>query len=521
MERKVLIIIAAAAVAIVIIFPTLSMMYPTDTQVIHKHVVHNHVNTNKSIYLNGTLINKNNGKYLNGTVCIENTTSGKTYQYTVNGNYSIKLPHGDYSVKFSSTGFKNNYISLNSSTRYTAHMSGVSSLGSQIGIYTGSNVTKTVPYLNNSFLKSYLGNDTSLKLQNNKILMKFFNGTTNTTIQDKTFVLFLKVNGNIYKFTNKTNSKGESYVPLGYSGSYIMSAYFLNYRANEKTYNINKNQTINMSLNYIPSYKHTLTLKTYKYNGNSSVNSTGLSINGGIFSINTSSYKDNNGTYYNFSVPEGVYTFTYNHKYYVKKNFMENITAHASTFNKNISAYLLNITDHNSSYNYTVNNGMMYNSSHIFKETPGSYLIGIYYHGTFIKYDYVSLTNATPAYNINITLKDGNASLNLVSSSYTKSNNTTVNTFKFSNSNGSIYIYRIDLYSSVYANRYIMVVNVNGQTIFTGYNVTGQNQTPGSLYVTGSGITLKTSQSGIYTTNKGGAVYFISVNTQYTQMEEF
>ena len=522
MERKVLIFIAAAAVAIILIFPTLSIIYPTNNQVVHNHVVHDHVDTNKSIYLNGTLLNKINGKYLNGTISIKNISSCKTYRYNTSGKYNIKLPNGSYSVNFSSPGFGNKSIDFSNSTKYIANMSGVSSMGSNINIYSSQNISNTVPYLNNSFLKSNLNNETLLKSQNIDVLLKFFNGTGNQTIKNKKFALFVKVNGNIYKYVNTTNSNGESYLHLDYAGNYTISVYFLNYRVGEKTHYIHNNKTIDMHSTYLTPNNNKLKLATYELNGTSKVPASGLSIDGGIFSINYQNYTNNKGTYYNFSVPNGTYSFTYSNKYYAVKNFVENISA-PSSFSKNISAYLLNITDSKSSYNYTVNSGKVYSSNQTLRETAGSYSIEVYYNRTFIGYYNLTLNKLNPAYNINIALKNGNSTINFLSTGYSKSQNITVNTFNSSNFNNPIYIYKTDLYSKNYTNPYSMNITVNGNIIYSNNTLSTQNYTfTKTLKVTGTDFTIETYQKGYHsTTEKGGIVYFVSLNISKSPMEEF
>ncbi len=516
MERKVLIFIAAAAVAIVLIFPTLSIIYPTDNQ-----VVHDHADANKSIYLNGTLLNKINGKYLNGTLSIKNLSSCKTYIYNESGKYNIKLPNGSYSVNFSSPGFENKSIDLSNSTIYAAYMSSVSSIGANSTIYTGQNISSTVPYLNNSFLKSNLKNETLLKSQNIDVLLKFFNGTGTHTIKNKKFALFIKVNGNIYKYVNTTNSTGESYLPLDYAGNYTISVYFLNYRVGEKTYYIHNNKTIDMNSTYLTPNNNQLKLATYELNGASNVPASGLSIDGGIFSINYQNYTNNTGTYYNFSVPNGTYSFTYSNKYYAVKNFVENISA-PSSFSKNISAYLLNITDSKSSYNYTVNNGKMYSSNQTLRETAGSYSIEVYYNGTFIGYYNLTLNKLNPAYNINISVKNRNSAINLSYTSYSKNQNITVNIFNSTNFNNPIYIYKADLYSKKYTNPYSMNIIVNGNIIYSNSTLSAQNHTfTKAPKVTGTNFTIETHQKDYNPTEKGGMIYFVSLNVNKSSMEEF
>ena len=367
----------------------------------------------KNFTLSGNVSNFINNNSIHGVIIIKNSTMSRELNYSQNGTYRISLPQGNYSLSFSSPAFYNETKSIDLDRNLTENASlnpessignGISSLGNETSIENNDiNISKTVPYLTDSSISGYMGINNITSVSNNNIYLQFGKPLANTT-----FVVLIKEDGELYCHHGITNRTGSADMTLYYSGDYSMNAYTLYYNSSTVIYNTaNLNRTITFDMHKRETFNETIQLQSKQsFYNNASVNKSILTGQGGIFNIASLKTTCNTtGTYYNYSLPVGIYSFSYSNKNFVDKDFTLNFTGNG-IHTEFIKAYLIsvNITGNVNSYNYSISNIGNYIHSGMYRATSGKYQLMVFVNGTVIDTKNISLSSTHPLYNITVNL---------------------------------------------------------------------------------------------------------------------
>jgi len=486
---------------------------------------------NKFMYnINGSVGNRDNSLSINGTIIIENSRPSILVEYRYNKTYNITLPAGYYKILYYSSGFYADTTTITNLSRNTTineNLTPVNSIGNNINIYSSKNninkgnITDYIPYISNKNI-------------NNNLTINQLNGTENITITlnfgknvaDQKFMLLVKENGIIYDYLNKTNNYGHSKIKLYYTGNYIISGYFLNYTMAQKSYLLYKNGSIHPNITENKEYNYNLTVKSYYAINNSySVLYKGIKGYAGIFNIyynNASSNK--NGTYFNYLLPYGIYSITYNNIHYTNLSFNINIPSSGSSTHY-VYAYIIDLNVNSSvSYNYilTYNYGIYISTTnYTYLTSYGINNIRIYKNNIEL-YNYnINLNKTNHSYYVNVTINNNSNNTSYESyNGYTSKYNYTYSL----NFNKTVYIYKITIPYNVseYLNVYNYTIYDNGVEIKNGtssrqyINITSGISAKGNItiYIYGhkSGIINDTSTNAV--------IYNYSVNIKSSNLNE-
>ncbi|WMT51936.1 MAG: hypothetical protein RE471_03425 [Ferroplasma sp.] len=375
--------------------------------------------SNRNYTLSGNISNLYNGLPVHGTLIIKNSTMSRELNYSKNGTFSTVLPGGSYSITYSSPGFSNYTTSLYLNKNTTENQAitpapsigtGVYNIGSLGSIASNSvNISNTVPYLSNKSIPSSTGNNSINSKYKTNITLNLGKG-----LASKQFVALIEQNAAVYQYSGFTNSSGEDNITLGYSGNYTIAAYTLYYNSSAIRYNTaGGSGVINFHMVKRQTYNETVELSSdYLLNGSAAVNSSTLNAYGGVFSLqHTNITSNSSGTYYNYSIPSGMYRFSYTNPYFVGKSFTLNVT-HSGYSRETVKAYIIsvNITDNTGfSYSYTLSGIQYSNGAH--RAYAGSNTLNINISGRIIDTKYIYLAPGTPYYGINLTINNNNFTL--------------------------------------------------------------------------------------------------------------
>ena len=375
--------------------------------------------SNRTYTLSGNISNLYNGLPVNGTVIIKNSTMSRELNYSKNGTFYTILPGGSYSITYSSPGFSNYTTSIDLNKNTTENQAitpvasigpGLSDIGSMAAIASNSvNISNTVPYLSNKSISSGAGNNDINSIHDVNITLNLGKDLAN-----KQFVALIDQNSAVYQYSGFTNSSGEDNITLGYSGNYTISAYTLYYNSSAISYNTaNGTGTINFHMVKRQIYAETVELSSdYRLNGSVAVDNSTLNAYGGIFTLyNTNITSNSSGTYYNYSIPSGMYRFFYTNPNFVSKSFTLNVT-HSGYSRETVKAYIIsvNITDNTGfPYSYTLSGTSYSNGAH--RAHAGNNFLNIMVSGKTLDTKDIYLTPGTPYYGINLTINNNNFTL--------------------------------------------------------------------------------------------------------------
>jgi hypothetical protein len=369
--------------------------------------------SNKNFTLSGNVSNFINNKSIHGIIIIKNSTMSMELNYSQNGTYKISLPEGNYSMSFSSPAFYNETKSIDLDRNLTENVNlnpklsignGISSLGNETSIEDNNiNISRTIPYLTDAGISGYMGVNNITSTSMNNVALQLGKNLSNTT-----FIVFIKEDGELYCYKGFTNTTGGANMTLYYSGNYSMNAYTLYYNSSTVIYNnANHSKTITFNMHKRETFDETIQLESEQpLNNSASVNKSTLAGQGGIFNITSLKTICNaTGTYYNYSVPAGIYSFSYSNKNFVDKNFTIHFTGNG-THIEFIKAYIIsvNITGNVNSYTYSISNMGNYTNNGTYRATSGKYQLNVFINGTVIDTKNISLSREYPSYNITVNI---------------------------------------------------------------------------------------------------------------------
>jgi hypothetical protein len=382
-----------------------------------------HTFSDQNFTLTGNVSNLYNGLPVHGSLIISNSTMSKELNYSQNGTFKVTLPGGPYSLSYSSPGFStmNTNILLTKNETVSSHIVPSPSIGSKISILGTNtsiidntlNISQSVPYLSDKNISYGLDRNNITGYKNKTITLEFGNNLGN-----KHFIVLITQDGTVYTYNNTTNSSGNATMSLNYSGNYTMAAYMLDYNSSIVKYNTaNGNGTIKFYMEERSEFTETVKLSSnYDLNGNKSVNESTLTGYGGIFHLQTTGITINStGTYYHYSVPAGIYRFSYKNQSFVGKPFSVDVLRN-QTSSENVSAYVIvvNVTDKTGfAYSYNISGvGSNYNGNNTYRATAGQHTLNISISGKLVYSHVINLTSSQPYYQANLALNNGNFTLN-------------------------------------------------------------------------------------------------------------
>ena len=270
-------------------------------------------------------------------------------------------------------------------------------------------------------ISPYIANITVLNTQ--KVVNGVYPPMPNLPVQ-----IFFLVNGVIYNTTTIANSTGVVHLHLLYTMHFANQIYAINYEESGVYVSYNSNQIHdNSSATMISRDSVLVTVKLensfaldHKLNSqNISVSNSNLSVINSTLPINTTSTYQNPlvGTEFNYSLPQGNYSFLYNNPGFVTKAFyfFNNVSSSQRETKELIQGYGLvfnttTILPYYMNVNYSKDNQGIYDTSLSFsKFLEGKYTLNLSIKEISLNYAVyynVSRQNPTPLYFWNFTSND-------------------------------------------------------------------------------------------------------------------
>lgn len=299
---------------------------------------------------------------LNPMIQVNSNSSGFYHLYLIRGNYSASASSYGFATSWNNSTlhpFDSNLIK-------NFKLDPVSSVGAGTSLW-GNNTGTGIPGVSSSNVSSQLnsssgGNSLATGGKVVSLTMHMVNATNNNqNISNTPYELFLKLNSIVYKYNSSTNSTGNSTIVLGYEGNYSLLVETFYYYGKVVSINLTSNTSIVMDLYPRAVFPLSITLAN-AYNISSGVNVT-VPYN----YLNITNYKQGSyrmtqtqiqgvGTIFNYTMPDGNYSFTYSNVNYVTHSFFSNVSGAYYHTTQLIKPYLI-IVNSNTSAQFTYNLG--------------------------------------------------------------------------------------------------------------------------------------------------------------------
>ncbi len=499
---------------------------------------------NKVYHLSGGVINGVTGKPLsNATIKIYSSSGGylTSVQTNATGYFNTSLLGGSYKISVSSPGY--------STTNQTLTISGNTTLPT-VNITPTTSISPGSSQWNSSSgsgLPGVNGSSISAQLNNTQNLTGISPGTNSSTpvtlhirmmingtslsVNNTTYEMFVRVNGLTLNLTGNTNKTGYSLLNLAYGGSYILLPEMVDYSGIAELVNTSEyqnNQTLDLYLNPLLVYNVTanLTNPLPVYNG-SSVPVGGLTVTGYILPITPDStpYMGGNYTIFNYSLPNGTYSFQYSNIHYVPKKFSINVNGSSNYSRVVLQPYVLKLSwNTNASWYYTLNGpgiSLTNTSKLVNSSTYISLESGTYSFNTYLG------NNQSNTTSFSLTANAPNKSLQFITE-FGVQTNSNVTTWNFNGTKDELQVNTSIGHNEVY---YISQVDINANLsknsfLYIASKETGSlNQTTFSSFAIANYFaTSKTGQTSLsivsngfkdYNALSGYAQYGVNVTIAY------
>ncbi len=289
--------------------------------------IHIHTTGLNGSGLSGVGVNVTSGT--NGPSIYSNYTGG-------NGNISLNLTSGGYSIHLSKPGYVNKTVSISpGNTSINESLSTVSSIGNGTSVWSR---TEGLPGTNSSSMESSMNSTlpvpTTTSYSHSSFIIRLMNDSK--PISGVNVAVLIYVNSQYYILKGITNSSGEMNVSLIYGGIFTVLPETVDYSGvpfSVKTSSIPSSGHIftdNMTEKVL--YSLTLTLQNpYSYSGAAPPASGINSSNYLLPVLYSSTYtKGTNMTVVNYSLPEGTYIFNYTNNEFVPASRLLNISGTTS-----------------------------------------------------------------------------------------------------------------------------------------------------------------------------------------------
>ena len=332
--------------------------------------------------LPGVEVNITSGQ--NGPSIYSNLTNG-------NGNMSLNLTSGNYSVHLSKPGYTNKSVSIvPGNNSLNESLSTVNSIGNSTSKWNGNpalpgdNGTEIEAGLRNSSLPT----PTTVNYNKSSFILQLLNNSR--PISDTPVAVFIYVNAQPYVMTGSTNGSGEITVHLYFGGTFTVLPETVDY--NGTAFSVNTSQipvsghvfSDNMTLKLL--YNLEIHLQNPYYYSGASPPPSGLSTSNYLLSVNYSSTYDtsSNITVVNYSLPGGKYLFNYTDIDFVPTSFNVSL-AHNMSRTEMVTPYLV-VLKYSSNVTFQsvisgpLNYGRSLNgkSTQYFQEQAGSISLSVY-----------------------------------------------------------------------------------------------------------------------------------------------
>lgn len=339
-------------------------------------------------HINGSLLNKiTGGNLTNATINITGPGGQvlKTVNVSANGSYNFTLIGGNYNMNISAPGFNSTSTSLNASQNYSNYnfnltpSTGISPGATQWDPSGGSGL----PGVNSSGMQSQFnasqnasGQPPTTTSGTPVVLdLQFNNNNTAQPVVNTAYMMFIKVNGLYLKVNGTTNSTGGALLPLEYGGTYILLPEMIDYSGNAVYVNTSTvSGPVVFNMTPLSLYALQLNLSNpYNYNG-AGVPTSGLTVGGNYYLpiVQQSNYTGSNYTLFNYLLPDGAYSFSYDNPSYVPvSTFGYTVAGQDHVIDKILSPYLL-ILKWNSATDWAYYVNDTSNGNPMYSALPGS-----------------------------------------------------------------------------------------------------------------------------------------------------
>ena len=375
--------------------------------------IHLHTTGLNGSGLSGVNVNVTSGT--NGPSIYSNYTGG-------NGNISLNLTSGGYSIHLSKPGYVNRTVSISpGNASINESLTTVSSIGNGTSVWSRSS---GLPDTNSSDiqgeLNSTLPTPTTTNYNHSSFIIKMMNGSK--PISGVQVAVFIYVNSQYYLMKAVTNSSGEVTVALLYGGIFTVLPEAMDYKG--VPFSVNTSSipesghifTDNMTEKPLHSLKMTLQ-NPYSYTG-ASPPASGINSSNYLLTANYTSYYQSglNLTILNYSLPDGNYIFNYTNPYFVPNSTKVNLSSNSlKTIKLEPFLVVLNYSSpvkFKVSVSGPVSNGLDLSGSgiHYFAEKSGTVSTSIYLGSNLANSTSHTLTDTSPVQTLNLNISDHNVS---------------------------------------------------------------------------------------------------------------
>ena len=371
--------------------------------------IHLHTTGLNGSGLSGVNVNITSGT--NGPSIYSNYTGG-------NGNISLNLTSGGYSIHLSKPGYVNKTVSISpGNASINESLTTVSSIGNGTSVWPRSS---GLPGTNSSQIQGEMNSTfptpTTVNYNHSSFILKLMNNSK--PISGVQVAVFIYVNSQYYLMKADTNSSGEVTVALLYGGTFTVLPEAMDY--NGVPFSVNTSSipesghifTDNMAGKPLFTLKITLQ-NPYNYSG-AAPPSNGMNSSNYLLPATFTSYyqSGSNLTILNYSLPDGNYIFNYTNPYFVPNSIQVNLSSNSvKTIKMEPFLVILNYSspvEFKISVSGPVPNGLDLSGSGIyyFAEYSGAVSTFIYLGNNLANSTSYTLTDTSPVQTLNLNISD-------------------------------------------------------------------------------------------------------------------
>lgn len=387
---------------------------------------------NRSIYVTGYVKNRLDQVPIGGAsisaVYVKNHLVASSVSTNRNGYFSMVLISGKFTFSVSKYGFITNttgVIGIDSNISMIFNLTPQKSLpvGSNPSLHAaGKSPSYGLPDLPPSQIYSSLTNSGTIYSTAVYNLTLHFNDSFMQSISNTSFVVYVKVNDQLYYYLGTTDSAGFSYLPGMNAGLYDILPETFYYRGTVQTINVSGNATLWFTLtkNYV--FGSTMYLQnTFNLSHSLSGNVPGgpLDLTNSILSMSIVHADLANSTMFNFSGYNGTFNFTYLNEHFVQNSFSVIIAGHTAYRTVGLNPFEIVLNGNTTAsweyhisgttYNYNSPGGL---SVYYNLERLGHFNLTVGLNGFQVyKYMSITLTDSTPVKEVYFNQTSGSAGL--------------------------------------------------------------------------------------------------------------
>lgn len=442
------------------------------------------------------------------------------------GHYLFRYMYGSIALRVNATGYLNGsllHLLVNRSVAVANFtLVPVQSIGQGFMLYNLQAGGQTGdPAVNATSLLSAISSTAATgPLDESPVSLTVSLSAGGAALSNLPYIAYVNSDGIIYRGLFTTGSAGNAHLSLNYSGSYTLATLTLF----DGFYHTGGLFTGSMSMagSLSPSPLHDLSVEAVNVVDNFTIPPTGVSVSNSLFQITGTVTPVLNATYFNYTLPDGEYSFAYSSQGYLNATVNTSITGSGTNTTLALYPYLISLVNNsNMTWNVsltsaagTVSSALAVNRSTTFHASRGIYYMnGSALNGGYLEKSNVSVTPTWPVQMVYLNRTyayEQSYDPNYTFTPTTGNLGTLNNTFNINGtSHPEILVDGVQLVNLTFA-------PTNSTVVFPGYSFTfAGNSTlfPLPYAVAGSGFTLLFSSTSLNATE---AAELLTIRMDYS-----